>query len=587
MIFGISMKRQFITILTAFLITTAFFACTKEFSIEGIRFDPIPEQTLENVTIQGIVLDETGKPVPDAEIVAGMDRTQTDRYGIFRLEDALINVNGGMVTVQKSGYFTGSRSILYETSSTNFMRIRLVKKVLVGDISESGGILNVDDAKLEFPSNAFMVSSTKAPYTGKAKVYAAFLPGNNLDILDEMPGNLYGIRTDSTFAGLETLGMMIVEIEGSAGQPLNLAEGKEAVMDIPAMTDAPGIVPMWHFDEDAGFWREEGEALKTSGRLVARVKHFSTWNWDLPYKVVKMKATFTTPEGTPLQNYRIIIKRTNVTDNTKLSVQAITDSTGTIRGPLPANEVVTLSIVGSCGENIFSKSIGPVGMDTDFGNMQVSIPNYNWVTVSGRLVDCNDQPVKKGFFTLLTEYRVYRAGVDSIGRFTLKFLNCNNISAGDATGYDAISNREGDILPILLSTPNTNVGDIKICGAVVQNQYIDYKIDNTPYVLSTPIDSVGATYSGNKLLIGGMSPDRRTFIMFECQTDGSLGAKKLVYFYSSALKEVNPNNADVNITKWDVNGWVEGNIKATMIRYDSFQSVKNVLVDLNFSVRRQ
>ena len=579
-------SRSAQTVITLILASILYWACTKEFSIEGERFPRMPEITIEDVTLQGLVLDDEGKPVADALVETDMESTRTDRYGIFRLEQTPMNLNGGLVTVKKDGFFNGSRSLFYETTSTNFMRIRLVRKVLAGQVAETGGIVKVGDANIEFPAGAFAIKGTNTTYQGQAKVYAAYLPANDLDILDEMPGNLFGIRNDSSFAGLETLGMMMVEIEGSAGQPLKLADGKDAKLDIPALPTAPAMVPMWHFDERSGFWKEEGFATKSGNRLVTRVTHFSTWNWDLPYRVVKMKATFKTTEGMPLQNYRVIIKRTNVTDNTKLSVQAITDSTGTINGPLPANEVVTLSIVGSCGEPIYSKSIGPVGVDTDFGGFQVSIPNYTWITVSGRLIDCFDMPVKKGFFSLMAQNKVYRAGRDSTGNFELKFLNCNTITAGDATGYDAVSNREGDIIPLNLSSGNVNAGDIKICGAVVQNQIINYKLDANQYILSSPTDSLTSTYSGNNFSVFGSSRDNSKFIFFGCTTDGSLGLKKLTGFSANTNRDFNTNNAELEITKWDANGWVEGKMKAIIIRYDSFQVVKNIQVDLDFRVKR-
>lgn len=579
-------SRSTLSAITLMLVSLLYWACTKEFSIEGERFPRLPEITVDDVTIQGLVIDDDGKPVADANVETDMESTKTDRYGIFRLEQTPMNLNGGLVTVKKDGFFIGSRSLFYEVGSTNFMRIRLVKKVLAGQVAETGGMIKVGEANIEFPAGAFAIKGTNSIYQGQAKVYAAYLPANELDILDEMPGNLFGIRSDSSFAGLETLGMMMVEIEGSAGQPLKMADGKDAKMDIPALPSAPAIVPMWNFDERSGFWKEEGFATKSGNRLVARVTHFSTWNWDLPYRVVKMKATFKTTEGTPLQNYRIIIKRANVTDNTKLSVQAITDSTGTINGPLPANELVTLSVVGSCGEPIFSKSIGPVGVDTDFGVFDISIPNYTWTTVTGRLIDCFDMPVKKGFFSLMAQNKVYRASLDSTGKFELKFLNCNNITAGDATGYDAVSNREGDVVSLNLSSGNVHAGDIKICGAVVQNQLINYKLDADQFILSSPTDSITANYSGNNFTVSGSSRDNSKFIFFGCTTDGSLGLKKLTGFSANTNRDFNTNNAELEITKWDANGWVEGKMKAIIIRYDSFQVVKNIQVDLDFRVRR-
>lgn len=107
----------------------AFWGCQKEFSIEDASiFTKVPETREEQVNIQGIVLDDAGKPLAGADVRAGYQTLRTDRYGIFRFERVPINANGGLVTVQKEGYFMGSRSMLYEKETTNFMRIRLVKK---------------------------------------------------------------------------------------------------------------------------------------------------------------------------------------------------------------------------------------------------------------------------------------------------------------------------------------------------------------------------------------------------------------------------------------------------------------------------
>ena len=573
----------------------AFWGCQKEFSIEDASiFTKVPETREEKVNIQGIVLDDAGKPLAGADVRAGYQTLRTDRYGIFRFERVPINANGGLVTVQKEGYFMGSRSMLYEKETTNFMRIRLVKKKLAGTIDAAkGGKLAVGEASIDFPANAFTIKGSTAAYTRAVKVYAAFLPGNNVQILDEMPGNLYGIRSDSSFAGLETLGMMRVEIEGEAGEPVTLQTGKEATLDIPALSNAPSTVPIWHFDDRSGFWRQEGMAVKAGARLVAKVKHFSSWNWDLPYRVIKMKATFVTIDGKPLQNARLILKRTNVTDNTKLCVQAITDSSGTIQGPLPANEVVTLSLLGACGEVLFTKSIGPVNTDTDFGSYQVPSSQVRWVEVAGRLIDCNNQPVKRGYFSLLVQDRAYRSAIDSLGRFSLRFPDCNNATTADATGYDANSNREGDVTRINLTSANASTGDIRICVAVVaQNYFIEYSINGPLFKIMTPKDSINAQYrsaqgqgSPSQFFVSGYSLNNQTIslISFLIATDGTVGLKTLLTFSANGLRNANTNGAKVDITKWDVLGNVEGNMIATLL--DDSTS-RNVPVTLNFRVKR-
>ena len=121
---------------------------------------------------------------------------------------------------------------------------------------------------------------------------------------------------------------------------------------------------------------------------------------------------------------------------------------------------------------------------------------------------------------------------------------------------------------------------------MVQNQFINYKLDANQYILSNPTDSITSKYNGNNFTVTGSSRDNSKFIFFGCTTDGSLGLKKINYFSANTNRDFNTNNAEVEITKWDANGWVEGKMKAIVIKYDSLQVVKNIQVELDFRVRR-
>ena len=48
-----------------------------------------------------------------------------------------------------------------------------------------------------------------------------------------MPGDLRGTDTSGRTVGLQTFGMVAVELEGSAGQRLKLASGKTATISLP------------------------------------------------------------------------------------------------------------------------------------------------------------------------------------------------------------------------------------------------------------------------------------------------------------------------------------------------------------------
>jgi ABC-type sulfate transport system permease subunit len=101
-----------------------------------------------------------------------------------------------------------------------------------------------------------------------------------------MPGNLTGITINNEQKILQTYGMIAVEMEGSSGEALNIAGSKQATISFPIpsamLANAPATIPLWHFDETIGVWKEEGTATKQGNAYVGVVTHFSFWNCDVP-----------------------------------------------------------------------------------------------------------------------------------------------------------------------------------------------------------------------------------------------------------------------------------------------------------------
>lgn len=65
--------------------------------------------------VYGTVTDTNGIPISGALVKAGTSSTSTDRNGVFILSDIHAYKNLGYVSVQKEGYFNGSRSFVPTT----------------------------------------------------------------------------------------------------------------------------------------------------------------------------------------------------------------------------------------------------------------------------------------------------------------------------------------------------------------------------------------------------------------------------------------------------------------------------------------
>ncbi|MBK9415741.1 MAG: hypothetical protein IPN62_00315 [Flavobacteriales bacterium] len=88
-------------------------------------------------------------------------------------------------------------------------------------------------------------------------------------------------------------GMAGVELSDAAGNRVELAQGSQATVRFPIpegqQADAPPTIPLWWFDEELGYWVQEGEAQREGNDYVGQVTHFSWWNCDVPANFVLLK----------------------------------------------------------------------------------------------------------------------------------------------------------------------------------------------------------------------------------------------------------------------------------------------------------
>ncbi len=89
-------------------------------------------------------------------------------------------------------------------------------------------------------------------------------------------------------ASTEFHGAISVNLFDNSGAMVNLAKGQQATISIPlaskyTVEQAPLVIPLWYFDENRGYWIEEGFAYLTENQqgghvYSGKVKHFTTWN---------------------------------------------------------------------------------------------------------------------------------------------------------------------------------------------------------------------------------------------------------------------------------------------------------------------
>ncbi len=531
--------------------------------------------------VRGVVIDENNQPVQGATVTSGTSNTTTDRYGVFRFNNINLSKANGYVKVNKPGYFTGSRTFVSTPGRTHNVRIRLLPKSNTGNFAGgAGGTVSLPGGgKLSMPASAVTDAGGNA-YTGTVNIAMTWIDPTSPNLAEILIGDLRGVTTGGEERGLETFGMLGVEMTGPGGQPLKIATGKTAELTFPIpaalQANAPATIDMWHFDETKGRWIQEGTATKTGNNYVALVSHFSFWNCDAPFPLINLCMTLVGEGNAPLNNVQVRIKRQNGSYGT-----GWTDSTGSLCGKVPKNEALVLQVLDQCNNAIFSQNIGPFSADANLGNITVALPPSNNLIITGTITNCANTNVTNGTAIVYTGgSHSYSVPVNN-GGFSLTVLRCGSGALNfSVIGVDNSTSQQS--LPVSGSgtSGTVNVGTIQACGTS-SLQFAEYIIDGTPYNFSAPPDQFNCVDSSGTW---GPYPNKTIFWGFKGTGNTAVGSFNL-YFANNqqpgtypiesgtmqytasvqALQFAGPNPV-VNITSYGNPGsFIEGNFTEVMI----------------------
>lgn len=484
-------------------------ACQRELVLPVDPADPTV-QVNDNITVvagvRGTVIDEAGRPVFGALVTCGMQTQSTDRYGTFSFKNVSLSKANGSVKVVKPGYFTHYRSFLSTAGRMHQVRIQLLPKSNSGTFdAASGGTVNLSNgAKLVMPANAVADASGNL-YAGPVQVAMTWIDPSASNLPDIVMGDLRGITTDGQERGLETYGMIGVELTSPSGQSLNIAAGKKADLSFPIPPSlsnaAPATIDLWHFNESRARWMQEGTATRSGNMYQAQVSHFSFWNCDAPFPLIDLCMTLQSAIGNqPLNNVAVRIQRPN---NSYGSGR--TDSSGQLCGKVPKNEALVLSVLDQCGTVVYTQNIGPFSSNTDLGIIQVSVPAPNQVTITGTVTDCSNNPVTNGAVLIYTGGAFAYTATVTNGTFSHTILRCTGGTLNfTVLGVDYNTLQQGVPYSGTATTGTANVGAIQACGTAA-TEFIELLIDGTPYNFVSPPDQVNISDSA-------VSPQFRAYV---------------------------------------------------------------------------
>jgi hypothetical protein len=535
-----------------------FIACSKSInSSTATTSNPnnIPANITVTASLQGRVVDENGVPVQGAAVSSGTATATTDVNGLFSFRNISMSSRFGYVQAVKSGYFTGSRSIITGPGSSNYISIELKPRTLTGTFpAPSGGKIALQTGDTaSFSAASVVTASTNAAYTGTVYVYAEYLDPTDSNLYKYMPGDLRGIGLNGYETDLQSFGMMDVEMQDGAGNKLQLAGGQTATLTwaIPQalQASATATIPLWYFNDTTGQWLQQGTATREGNNYVGQVGHFTFWNCDAPIGTVNFSVYLKDQHGNPLPYTYVEFQ--SAAYGTR---GGYTDSTGHASGLIPKGQNLLMEVMTECGSLIGGFNVGPAVTDQNLGTVTVNIIMAD-LTLTGTVVDCSNNPVDSGFVTAKVDGLNY-AAVVSNGTFTLPVVRCFSSSTSVmllAGNYQ--TSQTGNPVTITADSGLVNVGQLSACGIVLV-QYINFTWNGISHSFDNLPDSI------NTFSFEGIRPGVYAF------TTSGTSENLTLAFASLNLGTVSLTNFYYQIS--GANGITGSGGTATLTEYDSF-----------------
>ncbi len=457
------MNRTFNFLIVLAITAAALFfgACRKDKITEDETVTGPGPVILVEAGVTGLVTDESGAPVANADVYLGSKHMLTDANGFFQLE-GILNSALPLVRVEKADFFPSLASFSAKAGKNGRVKVTLRAKSPAAQLNAaSGGTVNIPGGgKVVFAPNGFVDASGQS-YSGTVVVHATYLDPSQPNIGSLIPGGFLGRSTAGENQILTSFGMVHVLLETPSGQKLQINKPAEVTMPVPndRLSKAPATIPLWYIDEATGYWKEEGSATLQGNQYVGSVTHFSWWNCDIGSGYIRLSGQVRLGSEHPFVTLR-------VTQSNGLSATTTPDESGYFSGGVPANQTFLFEVLDECGTVVYSTTLGPYSSETDIGIIVIPPSSGNWITVQGSLENCNQQPVTNGFVSFRTNGNsspYFPVPVDpATGTFSGAVVNCGGTEI-TLTAFDLNEHLSSDpvTLPI---TSDVDFGTVSVCG---------------------------------------------------------------------------------------------------------------------------
>jgi hypothetical protein len=453
--------------------------CVKEEFYEFTSTQNDEPQEVVKTTLYGLIKNSQDQPVSGANITLntlnGAVNIQSDEKGNFSFDSVLV-AKSAYLQIQKTGYFDASRRMAVQAFSYNYTVVQMMERSAAGFVENAtGGVVTLENgSQLSLPANG-VAYENGSPYAGTVHVMMNSIDPASLDLFEQMPGDLTGYGTDGQLSSMASYGMLMVELEAEDGTLLQMAEGMEAELQfvIPdaLLAEAPSQIPLWYFNEEKGYWYEEGSAVRQFNKYIGKVSHFSTWNCDMKGEVIDLSGAIACDNDNDLLPY---MKVYLFQEEVPLAGGYLSSGGAFTFLNFYANEVFTLKVFNHCDELLWENEFGPYSEDVDLGELIIEDCGPQ-VLISGSAVDCDGNAVQDGLLQLFTASgQLFKTDFEN-GYFEIATVTCLDPNMSVII-TDVANQKSSQPVDFVADVSEINLGTIEVCDELDEYFVIYYEL---------------------------------------------------------------------------------------------------------------
>lgn len=472
-----------------FSLSLLFFSCREDVD----QFIPQDEASARNVkaSLLGRVWTAGGATVEGAEVLLSGQTALTDGEGFFVLPSIQAPEFGAVVEVRKEGFFPGLHRLYWTEQAQIQSELFLIPQTLAGSLAvETGGeVLASDGMRIVIPAQSLQHLNGE-PASGTARIFAYWLDPSDEAFPDRLPGGGQGEDGSGERQHLQSFGLLAIDITDENGAPLRLAAGKmmELHFPVPAslLTAAPANLSLWSLDAERGVWQESSLAYLANSSYIAQATSGQFWNVAVHSPLVQVRSWVKEAGGSPARD---VLVRAFAPDG-RLLATGRTQSKGLVALDLPSGMEISLHLYDLCGAERHSQFIP--ALTSNVSLTPISLPGNEVVALQGRLLDCDENPVEKGYAQILSGGREVLVLLEE-GVFSAVLPACSG-SSGTVIVHDLV--RQYQTPPLAFSASGTtDFGDLTLCND--SPEYLSFNLDGAVQFSDAP----DITVSGNTTVI--------------------------------------------------------------------------------------